>query len=119
MATVKCTLIDGLAIGDDVLKNVVMRDATAGDIIEAQEDSEKPVLTPDGYELMSSPALLAINVMRRQIVSIDDNQGPISMAEIKKLSPADLSLIQEKTDELDQAIAAKIASSAVTQKGRS
>ena len=119
MAQDKFSLVDGLKIGDTVLKVVTLRDATAGDIIEAQEESEKPVNTPDGYELLVSPGLLAVNVMRRQIVSIDDSCGPISLAEIKKLTPIDLSLIQEKADQLEQAMAKKMASSAVTQKGRS
>jgi phage FluMu protein gp41 len=118
VAQITFPLIDGLRLGDIVLKNVTMRDAVAGDIIEAQEESERPVMTSEGWQLIASPAILAVNVMRRQIVSIDDNKGPISLAEIKKLSATDLSLLQEKCDELDEAVANKLASRAVTRRGR-
>lgn len=116
MATVEVTLKRGLILDKDGKKEhqkkAVLREASAGDFIDATLESEHPVLTPDGYELMASPTAVGLNTLRRQIVSIGEIQGPLSVGEIKKLSVADLELLQTQAEKLET------ASQAVAQRGR-
>ncbi|MBA1446928.1 MAG: phage tail assembly protein [Chromatiales bacterium] len=124
MTQVTITLKHGLKIGEDCLKEVVIREATAGDIIEAQVESEQLVyaLTDKGRTeptLVTSPALMGINVLRRQIIKIGDVGGPFQLADIKSLHPEDLALLNAKAEELDGVITAEDASREVTQRGRS
>jgi phage FluMu protein gp41 len=97
MATINVTLKQGLKIGDTSHLAAVIREATAGDMIEATEESERPVFIEDeGYKLLVSSTMLGINTLRRQIVNIGDHPGPLTMGEIKKLTAHDLNLLQEK-----------------------
>jgi phage FluMu protein gp41 len=97
-------LAHGLKVGDDTLKEVVVREMTAGDILEAKEEAEKMVLTPEGPALLTSPTRFGCELLRRQIVRIGNLSGPIALSELKKLHPADLNMIQAKIDELDVAL---------------
>jgi len=112
MASVKIALKHGLKVGTDVLLDIELREPTAGDIVEAQEESEKLVLLPgsDGPkpQLVLSPTLVGVNVLRRQIVRIGNVQGPIDLGMMKKLHPEDLGLLNRKADELEQAMLAEI-----------
>ncbi len=103
MATIKCTLKQGLKIKDAVHLEAEIREATAADLIEATDESEKVVPTPEGYKLLASPTLVGLNTLRRQIVRIGEYPGPLSVAELKKLSAPDLSLLNEKALELESA----------------
>lgn len=93
----------GLTIGQVTHTEAEISEATAADLIDATEESEKLVATEKGYELVASPTLVGLNTLRRQIVSIGEYKGPLAMAELKKLSAADLSLLQEKALELESA----------------
>jgi phage FluMu protein gp41 len=119
--SLKFDLIHGLVIGEKSLKPVELRAPTAGDVIDAQEESEKLVYAMiDGNlapTLVTSPALVGTNVLRRQIVCIGDVLGPIDLALLKKLHIEDLELIQGKAGELDQALATR-ATREVTTRGR-
>ena len=124
MSRIKFNLNDGLSIGDDVLKDVVLREINAGDIIKASEESEKLVFTPAGKGqpepiLVSSPAMMGVHVLRRQIVSIGNLNGPIDLHTLEKLSAEDFEILQNKANELEKAAVAELASQAVTHKGRS
>ncbi|MDO9633351.1 MAG: phage tail assembly protein, partial [Humidesulfovibrio sp.] len=57
MATLTITLKDGFQLGADILTEATLREPTAGDVIDAQEESEKLVETLDGPRLVSSPTL--------------------------------------------------------------
>lgn len=122
MARITVTLKHGLTVGADVLKEVVLREVTAGDIIEAQEESEKLAYAMDGNKLVptfvASPALMGVHVLRRQIVRIGNLQGPIELQDIKKLHPQDLDLLQKTADEMEAAAEADAASREVAQRGR-
>lgn len=122
MAKITIKLEHGLTIGKDVLREVVLREVTAGDIIEAQEESEKLVYAIENNKLVptlvASPTLVGIHVLRRQIVSIGDIGGPIGMELIKQLKPVDLDLLQKKAEELDGAAEGEAASREVAQRGR-
>ncbi|ADU63399.1 MAG: phage tail assembly protein [Pseudodesulfovibrio sp.] len=102
-------LVTGLPVGDEFLRDVTLREVRAGDIIEAQEEAEKLVHTPGGPALVASPTLLGLGVLRRQIVSIGNVQGPISLKELKRLTPHDLGMIQAEADRLDAAVAMALA----------
>jgi len=123
MASINFSLIHGYKVGEDTLMDVVLREVIAGDVIEAQEESEKLVMVPTEKgqlqpELIPSPTLVGINVLRRQIVSIGNAKGPFDVYEIKKLHPVDLSLLQEKADELDSAVVAENSGQGVKNRGR-
>lgn len=118
MAEIQITLEQGLKVGEEWLKAVVLRELTTGDIIAAREESEKLMMTPDGPALVASPALEGINLLRRQILRIGNLAGPLDRNQIGRLSLEDLNLLQAKANELDEAALAEIASRAVTQRGR-
>lgn len=104
MATVQIDLQKGLTIGEETHTAAEIREATAADLIDATEESEKLVATPDGgYQLLASPTLVGLNCLRRQIVRVGEHPGPLTMGELRKLSAHDLSLLQEKAQALETA----------------
>ncbi len=109
MANTTVDLIKGLTIGEVTHTRATLREPTAGDLIDATDESEKMIRTPEGYQLVASPTLVGLNTLRRQIVSIGEYEGPLAMNEIKKLSAADLSLLQEAAEGLDAAGMREIA----------
>lgn len=127
MPQIHLPLKDGLKVGNDTLMTVVLRDPTGGDIIDAQEESEKLVYAVDPKgglvpTLVTSPTQMGVNVLRRQIVKFCDGgdpvNGPVELALLKKLSPRDLNLLQEKADELDGALSPEEAGQAMAERGR-
>ncbi len=122
--SLKFDLIHGLVLdpGKSPLKAVELRAPTAGDVIDAQEESEKLVYAMvDGNlapTLVTSPSLVGTHVLRRQVVRLGDIHGPIDLAVLKKLHIEDLELLQAKAAELDSALAARAASREVTARGR-
>lgn len=103
MRTVEVLLDKGLQIGDTVETLAVLRELTAGDAIEATEESERLFQAADGPCLVASPCMVGMNTLRRQIVSIGGHQGPLTIGELKRLSSTDLSLLQEKALTLERA----------------
>lgn len=104
MATVNVTLKDGLTVGEHVYKDAEIREAGAGDMIDATEESERAVfIEGEGYKLLVSSTMLGLNTLCRQIVKIGEHPGPFTMAELKKLSARDLNLLQEKAIMLENA----------------
>ncbi len=89
--------------------DVELRELTAGDIIEAEEEAEKLVnagtSTQPQYALVRSDIKASMAILRRQIARIGDIQGPISEYELKKLHPEDLFIIQKHADAMDKAAA--------------
>ena len=122
MSEVKFPLIHGLKVGDDLLKQVILREATAGDVIEAQEESEKlvTVLDKDGnpeHVFVPSPTMVGVHVLRRQIKALGNMSGPLSLDQVKKLNPEDLNLIQSKINDMEEAAAKAVE--AINTRGRS
>lgn len=122
--SLKFDLIHGLTLepGKPPLKSVELRAPTAGDVIDAQEESEKLVyamvegsLAPT---LVTSPSAVGVNVLRRQIVRLGDLHGPLELVVLKKLHIEDLELLQARAGELDAALARQAASREVAQRGR-
>jgi phage FluMu protein gp41 len=103
MATIKVTLKDGLKIGEETHLEAELREANAGDMLDATEESERAVLTPEGYKLLISPTQVGAQTLCRQIVKIGSHPGPLTMAELKKLSGRDLNTLQNKAMQLESA----------------
>lgn len=117
MAQVNVTLTHGLKLDEKPQLEAVLRSVTAGDIIEAGEESEKVVFTADGPVLVQSPTLTGAHLLRRQVVKIGEIPGPLTLGQLKKLDPEDFQALQAAAATLDAA-SVKAASSEVTQRGR-
>lgn len=111
MAQTTFTLRDGLPFGkgdeQERLKEVTLRELTGGDLIDARMESERVISTGEGPRLVSSPELLALHCLRRQIISIGKIKGPMSLANLRSLSLVDLRDIEEKADTLEAALLAE------------
>jgi len=107
------SLVDGITIGDGenavTHRRVEFRELTAGDVIDAQAAAEKVVSTPQGPQLVTSPTLMGVEVMRRQIATVGDLKGPLSMTLVKKLSNTDFNRLSIALDVKDQALAAQVS----------
>ena len=107
MGTITGTLPRGLKTLKDKVETlhaaVVLRESTVGDLLAATDEAEKCVLTPDGHKLIASPTLVTVGVLRRQVVSIGEIQGPLSLLELRKLHPEDLGELQRLAAQLDGA----------------
>lgn len=105
-------LNDGLPFGsgDDVQMqyDVKLRELTAGDLIDAQMAAEKVVMTKEGPVLVSSPSLMGLEMLRRQIASVGCINGPLSMALMRKLSTDDFQRLSLATELRDMAVAASL-----------
>ena len=99
---------------DHELFEVSLRQLNAGDVFDAQSESELLTPTPHGYELLTSDHLLGLNTLRRQIASIDDHPGPLSIAELRKLSSIDLNRILSAAQAMEA-----LAIKAIEKRGRS
>jgi len=125
MSKIEVTLIHGYKLGERTLKNAFIRPYSAADLMDAEEESEKLIATTNAegeieHKLVLSPALYGRNIFRRQVVGIDDLSGPFTIDELtENLHLEDFVLLQQKTEELDEASIAKSTTKAVTAKGKS
>ncbi|EAO1206232.1 hypothetical protein EX075_13790 [Salmonella enterica] len=107
------SLIDGLPYGTGADKemqhHVSFRELTAGDMIDAQVASEKVVMTKEGPVLVSSPAMMGIEILRRQIAKVGCINGPLSLNQLKALSQQDFHRLTIATDVRDIALAASMS----------
>lgn len=117
MASITVTLRHGLKLDEKPQLAAVLRSVTAGDIIEAGEESEKLVIAADGPALVQSPTLTGAHLLRRQVVSIGEIQGPLTLGQLKKFDPEDFQALQAAAATLDAA-SVKAASTEVAQRGR-
>lgn len=109
MNTVTFKLKDGVKKFGKLHVDVTLRSATAGDIIDATQEAERLVITPQGPALVASPILTGAQVTRRRVVKLGDMDGPIDMDLLKEFSADDLGLVQMKCDELDTALGREAA----------
>lgn len=112
MAKIEFRLKHGLPFGkgDDaeLQYDVTLRELTVGDVLAAQEEAEKVVATPTGYVLVMSPTRLGIQTMRRQISAVGKIQGPLSLSDMEKLNPEDMTLISRHLNGLEGALLKEI-----------
>jgi phage FluMu protein gp41 len=121
MATVKFELIDGLHTGEGdqlvVHKSVTLRTLTAGDLQDAAIDAERLLQIRGEPVIVVSPTRMSNEVLRRQILRVGEIAGPLQDVLFRKLSAADLELIQGKAEDLDHA--SRAAVEAALKRGRS
>lgn len=120
MASVEFDLKHGLKAeqnGKEVVhRHVVLGELTAGDIIEAQQESERLVMTPKGPALVSSPALVGALTLCRQVKKIGDVEI-MELSMLSKLHEDDLEILQIEAAKLSQA--AEEAGKELSDRGRS
>jgi phage FluMu protein gp41 len=104
MATVPVLLRDGLTVGETVHREAELRETTAADVLDAAAASEQLREVSRGvYELVCSPTLLGLELLRRQVLRIGEHKGPLTAGELKKLSAYDLNLLQAAASALETA----------------
>ena len=113
MATTTVTLVDGFKIDDRSLKVVTLKELTALDITEARAAAERPVETTDGWRLLVSDTMVGVHLLCRQIASIDDHNGPLSVRELSGFTERDFALVTQASDKLSNAVGAEL-----TERGR-
>lgn len=100
-------LQDGLTIGSVTYKTVILRQLTAGDVQAASEAAERLVSTATGeLALVSSPARMGQEVLRRQIAMLEDGNGgkfdgPLEPDDMARLTLTDLNTLQMGVGILD------------------
>lgn len=121
MAKQSFELKHGIKLVEKLHKECVIREATAGDILDAQDAAEKLVTAPgrDGEpvpRLLVSDHRMGMELARRQIVRIGDIKGdPLSREDFRELHPEDMEIINNELDKLDGAGAEEV----LAQRGRS
>ncbi len=91
----KLTLKDGLTVDGITHKEVELRAITAGDILDANEQSQEVFLTKNGPVLMAPTDKVMAFILRRIIVKLGDMQMPLAAAEFKKLTARDFDILTD------------------------
>lgn len=113
MANITVTLKDGWKLGETIHHEVILRELSPEDIVEASLESERAVMTEAGYQFLMSPTLMGINSLLRQIEQVGDFKGPFTRKMLSHLSRVDFEKLQMESELIDQAVM-----EAVTQRGR-
>jgi len=109
------TLTDTGSGAETVQREVELREPNAGDLIDAQAESEQLVHSKDdGYQLVMSPTLMNLNLLRRRIVRIGTIEGPITLNMLRRLTAGDLRSLNDAAIKHDAAALLE-----VEQRGRS
>jgi phage FluMu protein gp41 len=104
MAEITVTLTHGLRVGETVHTEAVLREASVADFLAATEDGERVVRGQGGEtEIVASPTLVAVHLLRRIIVRVGDHPGPLSLGELKRLHVADLHALHQASEQLQGA----------------
>ncbi len=105
-------LKDGLAVGTVTYHTLLLRALTARDLLEAQDAAEKVVTTKDGLALITSPARLSRELLRRQVKCLTEDgrthSGPLGLEELGRLSLRDIAAVQAGADAMDAADALRV-----------
>ena len=110
MANLKFTLEDGLKVGDQIHKEVELRELTAGDMLDAEAEVEELVMTVNGtVTYKTSPVKLSHELLCRSIAKLGNLPMPLSQAEFRLLTRTDLIILQTNARKIDQAMVEKIS----------
>lgn len=120
MAKIEFTLKHGIPFGKgrdaEMQYDVVLRELNAGDIIDASEDAERVMFSPSGGAVAyTSNVRAGYELLRRQIASIGDIQGPLEMKDLRRMHRDDMEMLQQKAEALDTLL--MDAASKVVQRG--
>lgn len=109
MSEAQVTLEDGVKYGDDTHYVLTVRAPNTGMMIDARDAAERPVATPEGYQLLVSHSAMADEVLRRQVVRIGENiDGPLDLKAFRRLSTRDYDTLLEKAEALDTPLRADV-----------
>ncbi len=89
--TVTGKLKHGLKVGDDVLREFELREATTGDMFDAEE-----------YATIERPTAYQGALIACQLVRLGNLTGPIDFALIRKLHPEDFGILVEAQREVER-----------------
>lgn len=114
MANIEFTLSHGLPFGQsndaELQYDVVLRELTTRDVIEARTKAEQVVFVPDpqtGAErgiTVVSEVRMGIELLCRQIESIGEIKGPLPERQLYQLHVDDFALLNEQAERLDAAV---------------
>jgi phage FluMu protein gp41 len=98
-------LAHGIKVGETVHRDYEMRALDGLEYIECLAQSEKAI-REDGQptELVASPALMTINVLKGRLVRVGTIVAPISDEIFRLLTPSDIWVMLQTTRELDAAM---------------
>ena len=97
---------------------VSIREINAGDIMDATDAAQElRVLSGAQPFLVVNPTKLGWHLLLKSISSISDGTTP-TMEWLRGLSAVEFQLLQEKTDELDAAVATEALGKGVSDRGR-
>ena len=117
MAILVFELKHGLTVGSgadaETHYEVELRELKTADVIDSQLAAEKVVVVSGKAVAYTSDVIMGLELLRRQIARIGSVTGPLDMKFLRKLHPDDLTLLNDKADELDSAL------SGVATRGRS
>lgn len=96
-------LLTGKGTADETLhKTVRLRELTSKDIVDAQMASERVVIASNGKAVAyCSEVIYGLEMMRRQIATLGNLPGPLSLELLYKLDPTDLKYLTEQAQALD------------------
>lgn len=103
MGSVTIALPHGLQLDGIPQREAEIREASAGDVIQAAGDAEQLLPTREGWQLVPSPSATNAHLLRRQIVRIGEIQGPLTLQQLYRLHHQDLEALQSAIEALDQA----------------
>jgi phage FluMu protein gp41 len=111
MATKPVTLDDHWHIAGRSYSEVLLRETTTLDIVEAREEAEeaREVIMANGRSevtIVASPMRAAVALIQKQIVSLDGEEIPITRGMLRGLSPRDFNKICSAIEDLDQSVLA-------------
>ena len=114
-------LADGLTVGSVTYTAAVLRQLNAGAVLAAAEAAERLVSTATGLELVSSPARMGAELLRRQVLRLEDHNGgkfdgPLELAQLYGLSARDLESLNTAVRLLDTAAEKSLAG--ISDRGR-
>jgi len=87
------------------IRDLILAPLDGGSVIAAQLESEVPIYHGGGLQLMTSPTLMGLNVLRRQVKKVGDLNGPLTIDQLKQVSPRDMAILQIAAEKLDEAMA--------------
>lgn len=103
MAKKQFKLQDGLQVGEQVHKDVVLRDLRAGDVIEANEEAERAYSAEDGtVRIAASPIRVGMLTLIKRIEKVGDLPMPFTEAEFKLLTVRDMNLINKMAEDQER-----------------
>ena len=104
MAEMTFDLQHPVKIGDTTYQTVTIRELTPGDLIEAGLEAERPDQTEQGFQLLSSPTLMGVNCLMRQIVKLDDTAITVNRKILDQFDIDDYEQMMQVINALDSAL---------------